>query len=256
MSKVNKLHPSWGFLSTLRSLKPVVKKWRTGEHQPITLCKTDPGFITDHFPDYVGLWVRYGWNSSFLGCCWGKETAETKLFSVLYDRYQTTFSLCLGSLCPVILLRPDQRHCPLQKFHERHSGSYEISKYSCHRGIMIWFSSTNLLPVPSPMLQPHRFLIPSSILSLIPYAQEWPASSHLHLSNPIPFVFQGQGQRFSWFLLRRIGTSPALCAFPGELWINCSPQTGYQAQTKEIIYFACLTMWCIWVWGVFFTQHG
>lgn len=162
------------------------------EYQPVILYKICPGFIIYNLSDYVGLWVRC-WLDLFLyGLLLGKKEQyntlpmRLNLCSVFYDHYQTTFSICLGSLWPVILLSQDQNHCPPQECHEE-----DIPGLMKFQNILVteesWFdfSITNLLPVLSPMAQPHCvscFLPVSWTLSLMHKNNMlW---YHLHLSNP------------------------------------------------------------------------
>lgn len=134
-----------------------------------------------------------------------------------------------------LLLPPSKKQC-----HEEDIlGLLEFQSCSCYAAIVIWFAISKLLPVPSPMLQPHcssgfPFFVPALSLTHRPYV--------LFLISfwAIPLAFQCKGQWPCWLLLRRTDASSVLCAFPGEIWVNnWSAQTGHQPQTKEM--FPCMS---------------
>lgn len=166
------------------------------------------------------------------------------------------FTISLGSLCPLILLRPDQSHCLPQKICcEDFLGVLKFQKYSRCLVIMIWFFISSLCPAPSHMLQPHCsscFPTVSPDLCLMPRSDVL----FLILIWAILLAFQGKGQRSSRLCLSGLDTSSGLYVFffPGEMWINdWSPQTDCQPQTKERI--PCKSCFGIQILiGVIYTQ--
>lgn len=123
------------------------------------------------------------------------------------------FTISLGSLCPLILLRPDQSHYLPQKICcEDFLGVLKFQKYSRCLVIMIWFFISSLCPAPSHMLQPHCsscFPTVSQDLCLMPRSDVL----FLILIWAILLAFQGKGQRSSRLCLSGLDTSSGLYVF-------------------------------------------